>query len=144
MNDLKHPNEYVQGSTLRFLTHLKEAEILEPLVPSVRVALEHRHSYVKRNALLAIYSIYKIHPQIVPDAVDLVSDFLRKETDPACRRNAFIMLTECNADVAATHLLEFLDDIGTVGEVFQFAILQLIRHVCGKHPDERGRYIRAV
>ncbi len=49
------------------------------------------------------------------------------------------MLTECDTDVAATHLLEFLDDITTVGEVFQFAILQLIRTVCGKRPDERAR-----
>ncbi len=144
MQDLKHSNEYVQGSTLRFLTHLKEAEILEPLVPSVRVALEHRHAYVKRNALLAVFCIYKIHPGLIPDAVELVSEFLRKETDPACRRNAFIFLTECSAAVAASHLSEFLDDVLTVGEVFQFAILQLIRHVCREQPEERARYVRAV
>ncbi len=122
----------------------REAEILEPLVPSVRVALEHRHAYVKRNALLAIFCIYKIHPTLIPDAVELVSEFLRKETDAACRRNAFIMLTECSASVAASHLSEFLDDVLSVGEVFQFAILQLIRHVCREQPDERARYVRAV
>jgi coatomer subunit beta len=144
MQDLKHANEYVQGSTLRFLTHLKEAEILEPLVPSVRVALNHRHSYVKRNAILAVFCIFKIHPDLIPDGVELVSEFLRKETDPACRRNAFIMLTECSSAVAASHLSEFLDEVLNMGEVFQFAILQLIRHVCREQPDERARYVRAV
>lgn len=39
MNDLQHPNEYIRGSTLRFLCKIKEAEILEPLVPSVRACL---------------------------------------------------------------------------------------------------------
>lgn len=38
-NDLQHPNEYVRGVTLRFLARIREAEILEPLLPSVRVCL---------------------------------------------------------------------------------------------------------
>jgi coatomer subunit beta len=38
-SDLLHPNEYVRGSTLRFLCKLKEAEIFEPLVPSIRACL---------------------------------------------------------------------------------------------------------
>jgi coatomer subunit beta len=38
-NDLQHPNEYVRGTTLRFLTRIKEIEILEPLQPSVRQCL---------------------------------------------------------------------------------------------------------
>lgn len=38
-NDLQHPNEYVRGVTLRFLCRINEAEILEPLVPSVRSCL---------------------------------------------------------------------------------------------------------
>ncbi len=38
-NDLQHPNEFIRGATLRFLGHLREAELLEPLVPSVRQCL---------------------------------------------------------------------------------------------------------
>nr|DBA17676.1 TPA: hypothetical protein GDO54_003089 [Pyxicephalus adspersus] len=56
--DLQHPNEFIRGSTLRFLCKLKEAELLEPLMPAIRACLEHRHSYVRRNAVLAIYTIY--------------------------------------------------------------------------------------
>ena len=47
--DLEHPNEYIRGSTLRFLCKLKEAELLEPLMPAIRLCLEHRIAYVRRN-----------------------------------------------------------------------------------------------
>ena len=38
-NDLQHPNEFVRGATLRFLCHLREPELLEPLMPSIRSCL---------------------------------------------------------------------------------------------------------
>lgn len=57
--DLQHPNEFIRGSTLRFLCKLKEPELLEPLMPTIQACLEHRHSYVRRNAVLAIFTIYK-------------------------------------------------------------------------------------
>lgn len=38
-NDLQHPNEYVRGSTLRLLSKIKEPELLEPLIPSIRANL---------------------------------------------------------------------------------------------------------
>jgi coatomer subunit beta len=71
--DLLHPNEYIRGSTLRYLINIKtkiileiysflcklrEPELLEPLMPSILKCLEHRHSYVRRNAILAVFTIY--------------------------------------------------------------------------------------
>lgn len=40
--DLQHPNEFVQGVTLRFVCKLTEPELLEPLLPVVRTCLVHR------------------------------------------------------------------------------------------------------
>lgn len=59
IQDLQHPNEFIRGSTLRFLCKLKEPELLEPLMPAIRACLDHRHSYVRRNAVLAIFTIYR-------------------------------------------------------------------------------------
>lgn len=59
-NNLQHPNEYIRGVTLRFLCRIREEEILEPLIPSILACLEHRHSYVRRNAVLAINALYKL------------------------------------------------------------------------------------
>jgi coatomer subunit beta len=70
LRDLKYPNEYVRGSTLRFLCKLNDASVLPPLVEAVRENLQHPKAYVRRNAVLAIYSIYKEFPHLIPDASD--------------------------------------------------------------------------
>ncbi|KAG0463163.1 hypothetical protein HPP92_021639 [Vanilla planifolia] len=69
-NNLQHPNEYIRGVTLRFLCRLSEAEIMEPLIPSILSNLEHRHPFIRRNAILAVMSIYKLAQgeQLLADA----------------------------------------------------------------------------
>lgn len=37
-NNLQHPNEYIRGVTLRFISRIKEEELLEPLIPSGELA----------------------------------------------------------------------------------------------------------
>lgn len=71
-----YPNEYVRGSTLRFICKLNDASILPPLVEAVRENLQHPKAYVRRNAVLAIYSIFRDFPQLIPDAPDGVYDAL--------------------------------------------------------------------
>ncbi|KAJ3730485.1 adaptin N terminal region-domain-containing protein [Lentinula raphanica] len=57
-SDLQHPNEYTHGATSRFLQKISnEKELLEPLIPPCRACLEHRHSYVCKNAVFALFSI---------------------------------------------------------------------------------------
>ena len=73
-NNLQHPNEYIRGVTLRFLCRIREEEILEPLIPSILACLEHRHSYVRRNAVLAINALYRL-PRgelLLQDAPELI------------------------------------------------------------------------
>lgn len=76
MRDLTYPNEYVRGSTLRFLCKLSDEEILGPLVEAVKTNLKHRLAYVRRNAVLASYSIVRDHPHLFPNGIDLVYDQL--------------------------------------------------------------------
>ena len=49
----------------------QEPELLEPLMPAIRNCLEHRHSYVRRNAVLAIFTIYKNFDFLIPDAPEV-------------------------------------------------------------------------
>jgi len=144
LNDLKHANEYVRGSTLRFLCRLKEPELLEPLMPTVRLNLEHRVSYVKRNAVLTLYSVYKEFDYLCPDAPELIYNFLVNEPDLSCKRNAFIMLFNCAQDKAVEYLSSVLDQVSTFGDVLQYSIVELIRKVCRTNPAERSKYIRCV
>jgi len=143
-NDLIHPNEYVRGSTLRFLSKLKEAEILEPLLPSIRQNLEYRHAYVRRNAILALYNVYKNFDYLCPDAPELVYNFLLNEGDASCKRNAFIMLFNSAQDKAVQYLSETLDQVGSMGEILQLIVVELIRKVCRSTPQEKPKYIRCI
>jgi coatomer subunit beta len=78
-NNLQHPNEYIRGVTLRFLCRIREEEILEPLIPSILACLEHRHSYVRRNAVLAINALYKLPKGelLLVDAPELIEKVTR-------------------------------------------------------------------
>jgi coatomer subunit beta len=147
MQDLQHPNEYIRGSTLRFLCKLKEAELLEPLIPAIRQNLEHRHSYVRRNAVLAVYSIFKDFPQLLSDAPDLIYEFLTNEGDPSCKRNAFIMLFNCAQDRAIKYLNSVLDEVAGFGEILQLIVIEVIKKVWRQDTvsgSQRVRYMKAL
>uniref|UniRef100_A0AAU8BSN1 Coatomer subunit beta n=1 Tax=Hypothenemus hampei TaxID=57062 RepID=A0AAU8BSN1_HYPHA len=142
--DLQHPNEFLRGSTLRFLCKLKEPELLEPLMPSIRACLEHKHSYVRRNAVLAIFTIYRNFEFLIPDAPELISNYLDGEQDMSCKRNAFLMLLHADQDRALSYLSSCLDQVTSFGDILQLVIVELIYKVCHTNPSERSRFIRCI
>nr|CAD7573446.1 unnamed protein product [Timema californicum] len=165
--DLQHPNEFLRGSTLRFLCKLKEPELLEPLMPAIRVCLEHRHSYVRRNAILAIFTIYRNFEFLIPDAPELIANFLEGEQDMSCKRNAFLMLLHADQERALSYLASCLDQVTSFGDILQLVIVELIYkstsdvhtscgvlvvdfvlpagwQVCHANPSERSRFIRCI
>lgn len=142
--DLQHPNEFVRGSTLRFLCKLKEPELLEPLMPAIITCLEHRHSYVRRNAVLAIFTIYRNFEFLIPDAPELIAKYLEGEQDMSCRRNAFLMLLHADQNKALAYLAACLDQVPSFGDILQLVIVELIYKVCLANPSERARFIRCI
>ncbi|KAI9249871.1 adaptin N terminal region-domain-containing protein [Sporodiniella umbellata] len=144
MNDLQHPNEYIRGSTLRFLCKIKESELLEPLVPSVRACLEHRHSYVRKNAVFAIGSIYKSFDSLFPDAPEVVETFLLAEADMTCRRNAFVVLCNIDHELAVQYLLQVIDSVTSFDELLQLAVVELIRTDSKTSSINKAEYIRCL
>jgi len=145
-NNLQHPNEYIRGVTLRFLCRITEEELLEPLVPSIIQNLEHRHSYVRKNAVMALSAVYRLPKGelLVPDAPELVETLLRSEQDVSTRRNAFKMLSENDQDRAVAYLFDNVDRIADWGDVLQVSVLELIRKVCRSNPQAKGRYIKII
>lgn len=140
-NDLNSPNEYIRGCMLRFLCKLKDFEILEPLIPSIKSALEHRHSYVRRNAALAIYSIHKnFGDQLLPDGPEIMEKFIAQESDVSARRNAFLMLFNEAESIAIDFLADNIDSIQTFGDGFALLVLELTRKV-RFHFDQFIRFI---
>ncbi|KAH8801952.1 coatomer protein [Flagelloscypha sp. PMI_526] len=144
--DLEHPNEYIRGATLRFMQKIsRDTELLEPLVPKLRANLEHRHSYVRRNAIMALSSIYTANPdkELIPDAVELVTTFLVAESDSTCKRNAFLFLATSAGDEGRDRAIEWLaqqgeDGVKSMEEGLQLAVLE------GLTRENKSKYLRIV
>lgn len=140
--DLQHPNEYIRGNTLRFLTKLHEPELLEQLIPSARACLEHRHAYVRKYAIFAIYSIYQVSDHLIPDAPEIINDFLLVETDPTCKRNAFISLGNLDREAALRYIQENISSLSSIDSLLQLAFIEFFRK--DKATDLRTRYINLL
>ncbi|RKP19269.1 ARM repeat-containing protein, partial [Rozella allomycis CSF55] len=143
-NDLKHANEYVRGATLRFVSKLKQVEILEPLMPNIRQCLEHKNAYVRRNAVYALYRVYCVERRLVPDASELIVSFVRGESDKMSKRNGFNMLVEIDKREAIKYLLESREEIKGYDSLMQMAILELIKKDDEAEQGEKMVYMKIL
>ncbi|GJN87097.1 hypothetical protein Rhopal_000042-T1 [Rhodotorula paludigena] len=149
-NDLQHPNEYIRGATLRFLQKIREPELLEPLIPTCRSCLEHRHSYVRKNAVMAVFQIYKNFDFLIPDAPELIQTFMAAESDTTSLRNAFTMLQAVAPSRAVEYFLSIYDQVGQLDEMMQLSVIELIRKESkagGSGAQEgalKARYIKCI
>jgi len=142
--DLQHPNEYIRGNTLRFLTKLKEPEWIEPLLQPAKACLTYRHAYVRKNAVFAIATIFQHLPELIPDAPDLLAEFLETENDPTCKRNAFAMLSMVNSNKAVEYLSSHWDGIPNFEELMQLETLAFVRTNALTAPSNKARYLRLI
>ncbi|KAJ9663745.1 coatomer subunit beta [Coniosporium apollinis] len=142
--DLQHPNEYVRGNTLRFVCKLRDAELVEPLLQPARQCLEHRHAYVRKNAVFAIASIYQHMEALIPDAPELIQNFLEEENDHTCKRNAFAALASISHEKAMEYLSGVFDGIPNADELLQLVELEFIRKDAVTNPQNKARYLRLI
>lgn len=143
-HDLQHPNEYIRGNTLRFLCKLKEPELLETLVPNVRQCLVHRHAYVRKNAVFALYSIYKVLDHLIPDAPGLVLEFLAEEFDSVCKRNAFVCLGDLDPLMAWLYIEENMHLLESMDSLLQLSIVEFVRKIAPSMPASKARFTTLI
>lgn len=111
--------------------------MLEPLIPTCRSCLEHRHGYVRKNAVFAVYAIYREFEHLIPDAPELMSTFLAAESDSTCKRNAFVFLAHCSMPKAVEYILSIYDSIPSLDEALQMSIIEVIRLDCKNESAHR-------
>lgn len=108
--------------------------------------MEHRHSYVRKNAVLALAAIFRL-PRgelLCPDAPEMVEKLLQNEQDLSTRRNAFQMLCSHAQDKAIAFLMTNIDRVADWGDVLQMAVLELVTKVCRTNPEQKGKYIKII
>ncbi|WPG99908.1 Hypothetical protein R9X50_00272900 [Acrodontium crateriforme] len=142
--DLQHANEYIRGNTLRFLCKLREPELIEPLLAPARACLEHRHSYVRKNAVFAIASIFTHSEALMPDAPELIQAFLESESDNTCKRNAFAALLSISHEKALEYLSSVFEGIPNSSELLQLVELEFIRKDAITNQQNKARYLRLI
>lgn len=143
-HDLQHPNEYIRGNTLRYLCKLKEPELLETLVPNVRQCLLHRHAYVRKNAVFALYSIYKVAEHLAPDAPQALQVFLEDEFDLVCRRNAFVCLADLDRLASLTYIEQNVHSLENLDPLLQLAFVEFIRRDANLSAGLKAQYTNLI
>eukprot|EP00494_Astrolonche_serrata_P033435 UN33704 len=126
-NDLTHANQYIRGSTLRLLCKIQETEILEQVIPQILQNLEHRHSFVRKNAALAVWKVVDTNPQLIPDASDRLETLLRDEVNDNVKRNGFLALYKVDLKKSLQYLNNNLDKLAGWKKEMQLVALELIR-----------------
>ena len=98
-------------------------------MPPIRSCLEYKHPYVRRNAVLAVFTIYQHCESLIPDAPDLVLRFLEQEGDSSCKRNAFLMLLHVDERKALDYLAACQEQVAMFGDIMQLVVVELIYKV---------------
>lgn len=152
-NDLLSPNEFIRARTLRLVSKMRYREMMDTLLQPALECLTHRHPYVRRNAVMCVYSIYtSFGEDILPDAVDRIDSLLQTETDLSTRRNALLFLFEASPSTAMRYLNSVLLDeedssnsvYGTSIDILQLVVLDELKRVCKANPLEKGKYMKSI
>lgn len=69
-------------------------------------------------------------PHINQSVSQAMNQFQNQQGDLSTKRNAFLMLLNCDMERAVQFLLTTQDSVPTSGDLFQLAVLELIRKAC--------------
>lgn len=121
--DLLSANEFIRGRTLRLISKISVKTVLENLASAVIENLSHRHFYVRRNAIMCLYSMYQCTGlELIEDCIDTIESLLINETDLSTKRNAFFLLFHLSQDKALNYLKNIMsatdDPIQEMGDIF--------------------------
>ena len=145
LKDLNHPNEFIRGSTLRLLCRMRYYKILEPCVQAILSNLSHRHSYVRRNAIMCVFAIVKTFGvDSVPGVVQEVEKMLLVEGDLSAKRNALVFLLHADPERVTNYVLSMQEQVQNMGDICQLVVLDLVRRVARGNPQLRSRLLRVV
>lgn len=103
--DLEHPNEYVRGFAMRFVSTLDNQELVGNFYKPVKNNLSHPNAYVRRNAYFCLGMLFsKI--DIYQEVPDLLYHALFRDLDPNCLRQAFVSLHQASPALAEKYAAE--------------------------------------
>jgi coatomer subunit beta len=85
--------------------------------------MEHRHSYVRKNPIFAVYTIYREFENLVSNAPEIMQTFLAAAT---CKRNAFMFSAHCAIPKAVEWILSVYEQVSGLVELLQMSAIVVI------------------
>ena len=148
-HDLLSSNEFIRGKTLRLVSKIMIRDILENLINAINENITYRHFYVRRNALMCLYSIYQhLGPELLENSADIIYQQLLNESDITTKRNAFIVLFWIDQEEAINYLKTALqgseDSISELGDIFLLSVIEALRKMWKADPTQKHRLMNAI
>ena len=95
--------------------------------------------------MTCVYSIVKTFgPDVIPQASVEIEQLLLVEGDLSTKRIAFIMLLNCDIDRAIAYASSVEEQVNSLGDVFQLALLELVRKVAKTRPNQKMKLMKIV
>ena len=141
LQDLNHPNEYIRMLTLKFIMNVKEKEFIQPLANSVVMSYESNSSIVRKHCYSAICHIYKLYPELIPNAKEIIKKIMIKEKNKANKCSALRAMMYIDLQATINYIIKKSEQIQTYDENFQMEILKLIKSVHKSTPENYSKYI---
>jgi AP-4 complex subunit beta-1 len=140
--DCKDDSPIIRGLALRSLASLRLPQIVEYLVPTLKVCLVDRAPYVRKTAILATQRLYRVSPETFKamNLTDKMYGMLRDNDSLVCT-NALCVLTEVLVDeggvVVNKAILYFLlNRLRDMSEWQQCHVLALVLKYTPANEDE--------
>ena len=92
---------------------------------------------MRKNAVFAIFAIYREFEHLIPDAPELMQTFLAAESDATCKRNAFVFLAHCAMAKAVEWVMSVYEQISGLDELLQMSIIEVVRLDCKNESARR-------
>ncbi|CAD26416.1 COATOMER COMPLEX BETA SUBUNIT [Encephalitozoon cuniculi GB-M1] len=124
--DLEHPNEYVRGFVMRFVSTLDDQELVGNFYKLIKDNFNHPNTYVRRNAYFCLGEIF-LKMDMYKEVPDLLYHALLRDLDPNCLREAFVSLHLTDPELALKY----------AGEVSLSIPSELSTAIVEKIKDER-------
>jgi len=147
--DLLSPNEFIRGRTLRLVSKIMIRDVLETVIHAINENISHRHFYVRRNALMCLYSIYQhMGPELLENSSNEIYQQLLNENDISTKRNAFIVLFCIDQEEAINYLKTVLqetdENISELGDIFLISVIEALKKTCRGDPSQKPRLMNAI
>lgn len=141
LNDLSHPNEYIRVLTLKFILTVNEKEFIQPLANAVANNWDASSPLVRKHCYSAICHIYKMYPEFIPNASEIIKNGLMKEKISANRCSALRALMYIDLRSAVQYVIKKSEQINVYEENLQLELLRLIKGVSKSTPDNYTTYL---